>query len=550
MQPSDAELRAGAVAKLKRATSLPRIKGGRRPPMHPEGTSEGEKSRDDASSRHGDDSSKNVTSDEREDEHATSQEQPDHSEPPVGLQHTEEHEQSDRQSSSVPPSSPKRRRRSRSRSRSRSKDLKDLKPAKSPTPADSSPEVKHDFLPSFDDIPVASPTPSRPVGITAGTRLPYVAPNAPSSPVPSSAVPTLQDLQQRLGAGLFRSQSASRAAAMLKLTGATNLEPPQPSPSPKPAALSRSNTVTGSERAVARQRMIGRLQHRMGNQTDDLTTSGGEDVVPITPKRRRRRSRRSSGTGSGAGASVIVDDREPTSTSPNTPLVLSSSLPVQQYPESPRLAYAAPTPQPHALLPPPPPPAPPSPLPEEESSIKVTESHSSPIALQQWTFELGHPRRDDVVIEDDEEPSAAESEPSLPRHFPSPPRTPRDSSADLPNMNGHDLPRASQTSDVPSSMTVSSGHLVPVILSTDAIPSPYQQDVFPKSPFNTPLKERPRDEEEEEEIVYREEMKARRVWSEKVANGNGINWPGGCAYRCNSSAKIVTDHFQMVLRTL
>lgn len=534
MQPSDAELRAGAVAKLKRATSLPRIKGGRRPPMHPEGASEGEKSRDDASSRHGDDSSKNVTSDEREDE-----QHPARTEPQV------QHEQSDPQPSSLSLPSPKRKRRSRSRSRSRSKDLKDLKPSKSPTPADSSPEVKLDSLPAFDDIPVAAPTPSRPVGIPAGSRLPFVQPTSPSSPTPSGAVPTLQDLQQRLGAGLFRSQSASRAAAMLKLTGASsNSELPQPSPSPKPAPLSRSNTVTGSERAVARQRMIGRLQHRMVNQTDDLTTSGGEDIVPIPPKRRRRRSRRSSGTGSGAGASVIVDDREPTSTSPNTPVVLFSSLPVQQYPESPRLAFAPPNSQTQPLPPPPLPPPPPAPSPpptEEEGPTKVIESHPSPIALQQWTFELGPPRRDDVVIEDDEEPSAAESEPPLPQLSPSLPHTPpHDTPADLANINGHDRPRAPHTPDPPS-MTASSAHLVPVILSNDTLPSPYKDDVFPKSPFNTPLKERPRDEEEEEEIVYREGLKARRVWNERVANGNGIKWPGGCAYRFISSEKNPDD---------
>ena len=514
MQPSDAELRAGAVAKLKRATSLPRIKGGRRPPMHPEGASEGEKSRDDASSRHGDDSSKNVTSDERDPQ------------PP------EPDESSD-------PQPAKRRRRSRSRSRSRSKDIKDLKPPTSLPPCDSSPEVKLGFLPAFDDIPVVSPTPSRPVGITANVRLPFVPPTAPSSPAPPGAVPTLQDLQQRLalGAGLFRSQSASRAATMLKLTGAAPaLEPPQPSPSPRP---SRSNTVTGSERAVARQRMIGRLQHRVGNQADDLTTSGGEDVVPILPKRRRRRSRRSSGTGSGAGASVIVDDREPTSTSPNTPIVPPSTLPFHQYPEPPHVPTAA-----HAFQsrqqppPPPPPPVPPSPPPpEEDPPANAPESHPNPVTLQQWTFELGPPRRDDVVIEDDEEPSTLESESSLPQPSPSPP--PRDNL----DVNGHD--RAPHTSDAPSSTTVSSGDVVPIIMSSDVLPSPYKEDVFPKSPFNTPLKERPRDEEEEEEIVYREEMKARRVWSEKAANGNGIKWPDGCTYTLYSAGKTLTSHFQI-----
>ena len=41
--PSVAEQRATAVAKLKRAASLPRMKDGRSPPMHVEAVSEGER---------------------------------------------------------------------------------------------------------------------------------------------------------------------------------------------------------------------------------------------------------------------------------------------------------------------------------------------------------------------------------------------------------------------------------------------------------------------------------------------------------------------------
>src|SRR6266436_1850917 len=42
-QTTAAEQRAFAIAKLKRATSLPRMKDGRRPPMHVDGVSEGER---------------------------------------------------------------------------------------------------------------------------------------------------------------------------------------------------------------------------------------------------------------------------------------------------------------------------------------------------------------------------------------------------------------------------------------------------------------------------------------------------------------------------
>ena len=65
-----------------------------------------------------------------------------------------------------------------------------------------------------------------------------------------------------------------------------------------------------------------------------------------------------------------------------------------------------------------------------------------------------------------------------------------------------------------------------MIMSSDTLAPSCQQDTFPKSPFNTPLKERLRDEEE---IVSCEEMKARRVWNQKVANGNGVEWYGGYA---------------------
>ena len=48
MEPTSiAEQRATAVAMLKRAASLPRMKDGRRPPMHVEAVSEGERAEND-----------------------------------------------------------------------------------------------------------------------------------------------------------------------------------------------------------------------------------------------------------------------------------------------------------------------------------------------------------------------------------------------------------------------------------------------------------------------------------------------------------------------
>ncbi len=62
-----AEQRANAVAKLRRAASLPRMKDGRRPPMHGEagGLSEGERSQGDGK-KDGDEETAGATPEDRE----------------------------------------------------------------------------------------------------------------------------------------------------------------------------------------------------------------------------------------------------------------------------------------------------------------------------------------------------------------------------------------------------------------------------------------------------------------------------------------------------
>ena len=549
MQPSNAEVRAGAVARLKRAASLPRIKGGRRPPMHPEGTSEGEKSRDELSnpSSKQEEESKNVTSDER-DELTQPERREEHIEPAgesneqdggisEGIGQEDGVGPSNGQSFSPPPTPTKRKRRSRSRSRSRSKDLKELKLSKSPPPPEeSSPETRTAPLPSSNDIPVASPIPSRPSPFQGVGRFPFLPPTAPSTPAPMTPVlPTLQDLQQRfVGTGLSRSQSASRAATMLKLTGEL---PDEPSPSP---ALSRSATVSGSEqRVAARQRMFGRIQNRVGGQTDDALTSGGEDAIPvsvITAKKRRRRSRKSSNPAAVAAATAkdepaVVDDRDPAdlSTSTDTPLVPSSPLPDSH-------SYPA------------------SPLPDQTSQLLGQQNFFSPFAAAmangngnypnldpfpqstnainlQWTFQqLGlqnallqsQPAQDtwqerDVVIEEED------SEASIPPRSPSPQSHRRlHHSASQSSVDEPEDHREPHTSDAPSSL---SGQDIPVLMSSDLIGTPYEQDVFPLSPFHTPAKERQSGEEEEDEILYDGPAEGYRNHSGKAINGGSVEWP-------------------------
>ncbi|KIJ39485.1 hypothetical protein M422DRAFT_32727 [Sphaerobolus stellatus SS14] len=534
MQPSNAEVRAAAVGRLKRAASLPRIKGGRRPPMHPEGTSEGEKTRDELSNSKQDEESKNVTADERDEPErpelsgkavevvTENQEQAEDG----GVSEGPDHEDTAGPSNgfSPPPTPTRRKRRSRSRSRSRSKDLKELSKTP-PPPEESSPEGRPNALPPFHDIPVASPMPSRPSPFAGVGRIPFLTPTAPSTPAPltpMATVPTLQDLQQRYGgASLSRSQSASRAAAMLKLTGEL---PDEVVPSP---TLSRSATISGiDQRAAARQRMLGRIQNRVGGNTDEALTSGGEDtvapVITSTAKRRRRRSRKSSGPTAAAADLAVVDDRDPAdlSASTDTPLVPPNALPESySYPATPLLTHT-----PHPFLPPFTTPF------VNGNHLGLDSSPSGPINLQQWTFQqLGLPYQEvivhetqpqdtwqerDVVIEEED------SEASIPPRSPSP----------LPHQRLHhsasrssvDEPREPRTSDALSSV---SGQDIPVIMSLDSVPSPYKQDEFPRSPFHTPGKDRGHGEEEEDQILYDGGVEGHRSQNGRAAtNGKSMEW--------------------------
>ncbi|KAJ7072257.1 hypothetical protein C8F01DRAFT_1103153 [Mycena amicta] len=195
MEPSEQrEVRSLAVARLKRAASLPRMKDGRRPPMHqPEAMSEGERAN---------------TDDERKDEVDTPSPEPPQA-PDEDLTIT----------------LPKRRSRSRTRSRG-SKDLKaKARAALSPAP---SPLVPSDS--SQDEAPTTLAT----------LLLPGTRPQTPNTPLPS-----LEDLQR----GLFRSNSvgstsASRIMAMHKLTGGQEAYDPSPPPAtpPLPGKLGRNNT--------------------------------------------------------------------------------------------------------------------------------------------------------------------------------------------------------------------------------------------------------------------------------------------------------------------
>ena len=503
---SAAEQRATAVAKLKRAASLPRMKDGRRPPMHVEAVSEGERSqgedRNDSEERSGRSASREGSSGRDLGEQATASETLNGAhansvpvaeaevaakmgEPEQLRSGDADGEEGDGAASGAANAedtvkAPKKRR-SRSRTRSRgSKDMKGKALAKQSAQASSTSHTNESSADEYyasgpgDDPPpsppLISPKPSHLAGFPAShfLRSPIVPVNPLFYPgtTPSTPLPSLDDIQRGVGAGLFRSNSAGaqRAMALTKLTGGT--EPIDPtflySQSSTPSRLQRNNTVAGGERNVARNNLFFQLRNRINNQAEGDLTSGGEEVPPaptVTAKKRRRRSHRRSSS----RASTVVDDRddrEPSSTTPNTPIVPPSPLPpfLRDTPEPPR------------------PPSSASRAPNGDvgrASPRMPPNGSAPY---NYETPLGHRG---VVIEDEDDVPVRASPLNL--HLPTTPA--RNHRA----LTGARLPH---TSDAPSNASTDSAPAgavaVPMFMSNN--PS-FRQDMFPASPFQTPLKE-------------------------------------------------------------
>jgi serine/arginine repetitive matrix protein 2 len=499
-RPSAAEQRATAVAKLKRAASLPRMQNGRRPPMHADAVSEGEKGGADISSS-------NPTPSPPEISIVASPVQ--QSDPPASLPVApgpmvhepsaspsvapqSEEEQHSRQSNTEPPStvtSPEKntraKRRSRSRSRSRaSKDLKaKARAAQTPTPLngnDSSPEEASDANAPASP-PLISPIPSR--LIPPQQRSPIFLPPSltpepygffQSSPSP---LPTLEAIAANTT--LMRSNSAAaRMMAMAKLTGEP-LDPsmlPLPSPSPK---LGRNNTVAGGERVAARRNMLRMIAERT---KDVATESASEDAQAPSPKPKRRRRSRSKRASAGTSQAVEESDYIPIS-APDTPLRPPSTLP--------------PTPAPIDQLHP-------SLMSRLDDSLSRT---SSPLANQtkqglQLAPEHAQPRKRRSVLVEEEDPEEQ------------PPAT------SVMQSSTYLVHRAALVSEV--SQDQSSVFESSYVSPTQRAPS---GDQFPSNPFGTPLQERPsRDDEEEEKVIYQPEVRSRAQTPFQDAYGREISW--------------------------
>lgn len=362
-----AEQRANAVARLRRAASLPRMKDGRRPPvpMHGEagGVSEGEPKQGEGKA----DEQTTGTTLEAETNTESAGNPPiaaiptmttatptkDDAKPlevdDAELEAETENERSPTPASGAESSTTKAgKRRSRSRSRSRgSKDLRAKMRAIANEANDASAAQANVGSDGADDeSPPALATPAQNYfmqhlqlaaaqaqaqaqGQGQPGLLSPLSPFTYGSPPPSApavisggmgvtGMPSLQEIQiKHLQGGLNRSNSAAaRMIAMAKLTGGI-----ERTASPTGfmvgggrlglSGLSRNNTVAGGERIAARQQLLRRLNERI--QGSDVEASGAEESGTAPTKGRRRRSRRKS-------QSNVVDDRDLAAlTASNTP---------------------------------------------------------------------------------------------------------------------------------------------------------------------------------------------------------------------------------------
>ena len=548
--PTPAEQRAFAVAKIRRATSLPRMKDGRRPRMHVEAVSEGERSQLDLQDPGADgqlsDDSPAMSEGQGPDDTRQTEVQPEleqgpepepgpgpEPEPEVETEHSEpkaDDPKTEEEPTFSPPATPllpedtptKSRRRSRSRSRGRgSKDFKGkAKATQSPIPTNAVPSANES---SPDEGPVSSPQP------TGFTSPPLISPIPahfallqahrllaspepgmfyPGTSPPTPMLPTLQDIQR----GLFRSNSAAaRLMALQQLAGPEAYDPliasPPNTPPPLPGKIFRNNTVAGSggERIAARKVMMRQLNRRL-KEAEAEQTSGGEDPQPATHPRRKRRQKRSS-----TNRPTVVDDREPPpAASPTTPVFPAASLP-RSTPEPTREetdALVAPSPIPNVR----------SPSVErsrEDALAKLTgESPST------TTYDYKTPlERRGVVVEEEDDAADHDHDHGQPSPLPPPTYNGRSDTPPSPRVASPCPPHAPSA---PSSTSLESADTdVPAYLSDS---TQEQQEAFPTSPFATPLRERqgPDEEEEDSRTGNDTARRSRSPWND--AYDREISW--------------------------
>ena len=528
MEPSTpAEQRAFAVAKLKRAASLPRMKDGRRPPMHVEAVSEGERSQLDRQELSADvqmsDDSPMMSETQGGDDARQNRVEP---EPDVEAEHSEakvDDPKTEEEAIISPPATPllpedtptKSRRRSRSRSRGRnSKDFKGkAKATQSPRPQnavvsanDSSPDegpISSTSQPNaFVSPPLISPIPAHFAALLHAQRI-LASPEPgiiyPGTSPPTPMLPTLQDIQR----GLFRSNSAAaRLIALQQQAGPDTYDPPLASPPVTPPPLpklARWNTVGGSggERVAARKVMMRHIGKRL-KEAEAEQTSGGEDPQPAIPARRKRRSKRAS-----ANRSTVVDDRDPPSAASPTAPVFPALPPPTPEPardnDDPRtLSARSPTPNARS----------PSIERSREDALAKLTGESPPVTT--YDYETALERRGVVVEEEDDAPDHDHG-PASPI-----PRLAYSGRSDTPQAQVRPHHASGSPSNA-STELADSGVSEYLSESTQE-----QQDAFPTSPFATPLRERQGPDEEEEDSRAENDAARRPPWSD--AYDREISW--------------------------
>lgn len=544
-EPSAADLRAVAVAKLKRAASLPRIAGGRRPPMpmHDEAVSEGDKSvsttntttlATEATSKPNASDTSPETSIERTLSPPPSISSPPwtdqsgtppilHSESEALVDDTAVETQPSRAGSETttkadesaimsgdeePPASgrntplKKRRRRSRSRSRG-SKDFKEIK-AELARPLDSSPEE----LPPIPFFQPALASPLPPPFIQMPRNL-FITPPHPFLNQPGTVPPSLDAIR----AGLMRSNSA-RAMAMNKLTGGRD-SPTNPfiQPPTTGATLGRSATVTGVERSAARNLMLRRLEKRAPtpkgglssvtgfNTTENDALSEAEDALPVA-----------SPVTPASGVSTAVPPTHSKRVSP----AMSNVVDDRDLPPSPTESrQGTPSPLEGRNLP-------------TQLNIAVQREHRETLAklMGQDHFEFDTPARrrhqpqHSILVEEEDDFD------DLP---PQPTTISSSSSGSMPAVMISELgmpssrkQKISEFSSLSSVTSQNDTERIPLFFQEEGQKSPYAQDTFPVtiSPTGTPprsgtgTREVSRSDDDdltEEKIVYPEELKERRA---------------------------------------
>ncbi|KAG9018564.1 hypothetical protein FRB90_011393 [Tulasnella sp. 427] len=429
-------------------------------------------------------------------------------------------------------SSRRRKRRSRSRSRTRSKDLSrealgQSSGDESTTAATSLPPPPvpiSPFLASVNPSPRLPPTlnPQTPPPPRATAGRPFlptpISPflGASTSPTSASPLPSLDAIR----AGLIRSNSATgRMMAFHKLTGGTESPEPMSLP-PSAPGLSRSNTVTGGERLAVRNMMFRTLGGRI--KEGEPPTTIAEEPTQATPTRRRPippdlispslRPQYNRSPQMSAGNNGIVDDREVSETSPNSPVNRSIPLHISErpghtpIPETPGDQYASTRTGPSTST---------------SSAFGYTQttdsSHPEPFEYD------GAEVRDGVVIEPDEpDSSRPHQHQHQHQHQQQMSYVSQSSSYSVTSPILGPLPRplrrnAPSESSAVSSPTDNIRENIPLFLPAHGEQSPYRQDTFPVaiSPFNkgSIIAE---SEEEGETVVYHEEMKARKAWPDRA----------------------------------